>query len=170
MENDLTLYAGWIPERDTSYTIRHVDAESGEPFYEETGTGNSGDRIVIQPLDPSDPMYPADTEADAAHRFAVLGKEQSENIYTIVYKKKDVSVPEKPGIPEEPETPEEPKTLEEPEIPEKPETTDAAGIPDTGDRAHVVERLSMAAAAAGSGGVVLLCVRRIYAKLMRREE
>ena len=42
VENDLTLYAGWIPERDTSYTIRHVDAESGEPFYEEMGTGNSG--------------------------------------------------------------------------------------------------------------------------------
>ena len=158
MENDLTLYAGWIPERDTSYTIRHVDAESGEPFYEEMGTGNSGDRIVIQPLDPSDPMYPADTEADAAHRFAVLGKEQSENIYTIVYKKKDVSVPE------EPETP------EKPEVPEEPEITDAAEIPDTGDRAHVVERLAMAAVAAGSGGVVLLCVRRIYAKLMRREE
>ena len=75
-----------------------------------------------------------------------------------------MSVPEKPGIPEEPEIP------KEPEIPEKPETTDAAGIPDTGDRAHVVERLAMAAAAAGSGGVVLLCVRRIYAKLMRREE
>ena len=140
MENNLTLYAGWIPERDTLYTIRHMNAGSEEPFYEETGTGNSGDRIVIQPLDPSDPMYPADTEADAAHRFAVLGKEQSENIYTIVYKKKDVSVP------------------------------DAAEIPDTGDRAHVVERLAMAAVAAGSGGVVLLCVRRIYAKLMRREE
>ena len=96
VENDLTLYAGWIPERDTSYTIRHVDAESGEPFYEETGTGNSGDRIVIQPLDPSDPMYPAGAETDAVQQSAVLGKEQSENIYTIIYKKKDVSVPEKP--------------------------------------------------------------------------
>lgn len=55
-------------------------------------------------------------------------------------------------------------------VPEEPEIPDAAEIPDTGDRAHVVGRLAMAAVAAGSGGVVLLCVRRIYAKLMRREE
>ena len=131
-----------------------MNAESEEPFYEETGTGNSGDRIIIQPLDPSDPAYPAGVETDAAQQSAVLGKEQSENIYTIIYKKKDVSVPEKPGIPEGPE------------IPEKLETTDAAGIPDTGDRAHVVERLAMAAAADGSGWIVLLCIRRICAKLV----
>ena len=88
VEKDLTLYAGWVPERDTQYTIRHMNAGSEEPFYEETGTGNSGDRIVIQPLDPSDPMYPVDTEADAAQRFAVLEKEGLENVYTIVYKRK----------------------------------------------------------------------------------
>ena len=51
-----------------------------------------------------------------------------------------------------------------PEAPEEPE------IPDTGDRAHVVERLAMAAVAAGSGWLVLLCVRWIYAKLMRRKD
>ena len=51
-------------------------------------------------------------------------------------------------------------------VPEEPETTDVAGIPDTGDRAPVVERLAMAAAAAGSGWIVLLCIRRICAKLV----
>lgn len=101
-----------------------MNEESDEPFYEETGTGNSGDRIIIQPLDPSDPAYPAGAETDAEQQFAVLGKEQSENIYTIIYKKKDVSVP------------------------------------DTGDRTPVAVRLAMAAAAAGSGWIVLLCVRR----------
>ena len=81
-----------------------------------------------------------------------------------------MSVPEKSEVPEKPETPKEPEIPEKLETPEEPETPDAVEIPDTGDRAHVVERLAMAAVAAGSGGVVLLCVRRIYAKLMRREE
>ena len=63
-------------------------------------------------------------------------KEGLENVYTIVYKKKEVSVPEKPEIPADPE------------------------IPDTGDRAPVAVRLAMAAAAAGTGWIVLLCVRR----------
>ena len=130
VEDDLTLYAGWIPERDTSYTIRHVDAESGEPFYEEAGAGNGGDRIIVQPLDPSDPAYPAGAEAAAGQQFAVLEKDRSENIYTVIYKKKDVGVLEKPEI------------------------------PDTGDRAPVGVKLAMAAAAAGAGLAVLLCVRR----------
>jgi len=160
VEKDMTLYAGWIPERDTLYTIRHMNAGSEEPFYEEAGTGNSGDRIIIQPLDPSDPAYPGDAEADAAQRFAVLEKDKLENVYTIIYKKKDVSVSERPEAPEVPEKP------ETPEILEKSETMDVAGIPDTGDRAHVVERLAMAAAAVGSGWIVLLCIRRICAKLV----
>ena len=137
-----------------------MNAGSEEPFYEEAGTGNSGDRIIIQPLDPSDPAYPGDAEADAAQRFAVLEKDKLENVYTIIYKKKDVSVSERPEAPEVPEKP------ETPEILEKSETMDVAGIPDTGDRAHVVERLAMAAAAVGSGWIVLLCIRRICAKLV----
>lgn len=69
----------------------------------------------------------------------------------------DVSVPEEPEIPEAPE---------EPEVPEEPETPEVPGIPDTGDRLHVAGRLIMATVAAGAGWVVLLCVRRIYAKLV----
>lgn len=58
------------------------------------------------------------------------------------------------ALPEEPEIPKEPETTDAAEVPEKPE------IPDTGDRAPVAVRLAMTAAAAGTGWIVLLCVRR----------
>ena len=64
MEEDLILYAGWIPVEDTEYTIRHVEDESGSLFYEERGTGTRGDQIIVQPLDPLDPAYPADGEPE----------------------------------------------------------------------------------------------------------
>ena len=93
VEEDLTLYAGWIPVEDTEYTIRHVEDESGSLFYEERGTGTRGDQIIVQPLDPSDPAYPAGVEPEADQQQMVrLVKEKGGNVYTIRYgeRKEDI--------------------------------------------------------------------------------
>ena len=132
VEEDLTLYAGWIPEEDTEYTIRHVEDESGSLFYEERGTGTRGDRIIVQPLDPWDPAYPADREPEADQQQMVrLVKEKSGNVYTIRYKGRKAAV-----------------------LPDSSSSPDGSGeAPDTGDRAQAAGWFVMAAM--GLGGVVL---------------
>ena len=132
VEEDLTLYAGWIPEEDTEYTIRHVEDESGSLFYEERGTGTRGDRIIVQPLDPWDPAYPADREPEADQQQMVrLVKEKSGNVYTIRYKGRKAAV-----------------------LPDSSSSPDGSGeAPDTGDRAQAAGWFVMAAM--GLGGAVL---------------
>lgn len=132
VEEDLTLYAGWIPEEDTEYTIRHVEDESGSLFYEERGTGTRGDRIIVQPLDPWDPAYPADRESEADQQQMVrLVREKSGNVYTIRYKERKAAV-----------------------LPDSSSSPDDSGeAPDTGDRAQAAGWFVMAAM--GLGGVVL---------------
>ena len=132
VEEDLTLYAGWIPEEDTEYTIRHVEDESGSLFYEERGTGTRGDQIIIQPLDPSDPAYPADGEPEPDQQQMVrLVREKSGNVYTIRYKERKAAV-----------------------LPDSSSSPDGSGeAPDTGDRAQAAGWFVMAAM--GLGGVVL---------------
>lgn len=132
VEEDLTLYAGWIPEEDTEYTIRHVEDESGSLFYEERGTGTRGDRIIVQPLDPWDPAYPADREPEADQQQMVrLVKEKSGNVYTIRYKGRKAAV-----------------------LPDSSNNLDGSGeAPDTGDRAQAAGWFVMAAM--GLGGAVL---------------
>ena len=132
VEEDLTLYAGWIPEEDTEYTIRHVEDESGSLFYEERGTGTRGDRIIVQPLDPWDPAYPADREPEADQQQMVrLVKEKSGNVYTIRYKERKAAV-----------------------LPDNSSSPDGSGeAPDTGDRAQAAGWFVMAAM--GLGGAVL---------------
>lgn len=132
MEEDLTLYAGWIPEEDTEYTIRHVEDESGSLFYEERGTGTRGDRIIVQPLDPWDPAYPADREPEADQQQMVrLVKEEGGNVYTIRYRERKAAV-----------------------LPDSSNNPDGSGeAPDTGDRAQAAGWFVMAAM--GLGGLVL---------------
>lgn len=132
VEEDLTLYAGWIPEEDTEYTIRHVEDGSGSLFYEERGTGTRGDQIIIQPLDPSDPAYPAGVEPEADQQQMVrLVKEEGGNVYTIRYRERKAAV-----------------------LPDSSNNPDGSGeAPDTGDRAQAAGWFVMAAM--GLGGVVL---------------
>lgn len=132
VEEDLTLYAGWIPVEDTEYTIRHVEDESGSLFYEERGTGTRGDQIIVQPLDPSDPAYPADGEPEPDQQQMVrLVREKSGNVYTIRYKERKAAV-----------------------LPDSSSSPDGSGeAPDTGDRAQAAGWFVMAAM--GLGGVVL---------------
>ena len=132
VEEDLTLYAGWIPVEDTEYTIRHVEDESGSLFYEERGTGTRGDQIIVQPLDPSDPAYPADGEPEPDQQQMVrLVREKSGNVYTIRYKERKAAV-----------------------LPDSSNNPDGSGeAPDTGDRAQAAGWFVMAAM--GLGGVVL---------------
>lgn len=132
VEEDLTLYAGWIPEEDTEYTIRHVEDESGSLFYEERGTGTRGDRIIVQPLDPWDPAYPADREPEADQQQMVrLVKEEGGNVYTIRYRERKAAV-----------------------LPDSSNNPDGSGeAPDTGDRAQAAGWFVMAAM--GLGGAVL---------------
>ena len=132
VEEDLILYAGWIPVEDTEYTIRHVEDESGSLFYEERGTGTGGDQIIVQPLDPLDPAYPADGEPEPDQKQMVRrGRETSGNVYTIRYKERKAA-----GLPDSWSSP------------------DGSGeAPDTGDRAQAAGWFVMAAM--GLGGVVL---------------
>lgn len=93
VEEDLILYAGWIPVEDTEYTIRHVEDESGSLFYEERGTGTRGDQIIVQPLDPSDPAYPADGEPEPDQQQMVrLVREKSGNIILLLKLKSFIGV------------------------------------------------------------------------------
>lgn len=132
VEEDLILYAGWIPVEDTEYTIRHVEDESGSLFYEERGTGTRGDQIIVQPLDPLDPAYPADGEPEPDQQQMVrLVREKSGNVYTIRYKERKAAV-----------------------LPDSSSSPDGSGeAPDTGDRAQAAGWFVMAAM--GLGGVVL---------------
>lgn len=139
------VYAGWTPadrtvrfdvqadpEEDTEYTIRHVEDESGSLFYEEGGTGTRGDRIIVQPLDPWDPAYPADREPEADQQQMVrLVKEEGGNVYTIRYRERKAAV-----------------------LPDSSNNPDGSGeAPDTGDRAQAAGWFVMAAM--GLGGLVL---------------
>ena len=132
VEEDLILHAGWIPVADTEYTIRHVEDESGSLFYEERGTGTRGDQIIVQPLDPLDPAYPADGEPEPDQQQMVrLVREKSGNVYTIRYKERKAAV-----------------------LPDSSSSPDGSGeAPDTGDRAQAAGWFVMAAM--GLGGVVL---------------
>ena len=132
VEEDLTLYAGWIPEEDTEYTIRHVENGSGSLFYEERGTGTRGDQIIVQPLDPSDPAYPAGVEPEADQQQMVrLVKEKGGNVYTIRYGERKEEI-----------------------LLDNSNNPDGSGeAPDTGDRAQAAGWFVMAAM--GLGGVVL---------------
>lgn len=132
VEEDLILYAGWIPVEDTEYTIRHVEDESGSLFYEERGTGTRGDQIIVQPLDPLDPAYTADGEPEPDQQQMVrLVREKSGNVYTIRYKERKAAV-----------------------LPDSSSSPDGSGeAPDTGDRAQAAGWFVMAAM--GLGGVVL---------------
>ena len=109
-----------------------MEDESGSLFYEERGTGTRGDQIIVQPLDPWDPAYPADREPEADQQQMVrLVREKSGNVYTIRYKERKAAV-----------------------LPDSSSSPDGSGeAPDTGDRAQAAGWFVMAAM--GLGGVVL---------------
>ena len=83
-------FAGWYPVGDTAYTVRHMIEGEQEPFYEETGSGKSGDAVFARPLRATDERYPSDQylESESAGRKITL-KQDEDNTITFIYKKAD---------------------------------------------------------------------------------
>ena len=93
VETDMTLYAGWHPVGDTAYTVRHITEGKQEPFYEEAGTGKSGDGIFIRPLRASDAGYPSDQYLESrSGGIKMILKQEKANTVTFVYKKADLVI------------------------------------------------------------------------------
>ena len=87
---NVNVYAGWYPVGDTAYTVRHMIEGEQEPFYEETGSGKSGDAVFARPLRATDERYPSDQylESESAGRKITL-KQDEDNTITFIYKKAD---------------------------------------------------------------------------------
>ena len=83
-------FAGWYPVGDTAYTVRHMIEGEQEPFYEETGSGKSGDAVFARPFRATDERYPSDQylESESAGRKITL-KQDEDNTITFIYKKAD---------------------------------------------------------------------------------
>ena len=87
----MTLYAGWYPDGETTFTVRHIIDGEQEPFYEETGKGGLGDTVFVRSLEPGDPGYPADTNLVSGFESqkTTLQKDPDSNVFTVTYRKTD---------------------------------------------------------------------------------
>ena len=87
----MTLYAGWYPDGETTFTVRHIIDGEQEPFYEETGKGGLGDTVFVRSLEPGDLGYPADTNLVSGFESqkTTLQKDPDSNVFTVTYRKTD---------------------------------------------------------------------------------
>lgn len=87
----MTLYAGWHPVGETTFTVRHIIEGELEPFYGETGKGGFGDTVFVRSLEPEDQEYPADLKLVSGFESQkiTLKKEPDSNVFTVTYRKTD---------------------------------------------------------------------------------
>ena len=158
----MTLYVGWHPVGETTFTVRHIIEGELEPFYVETGKGGFGDTVFIRSLEPEDQEYPADLKLVSGFESQkiTLKKEPDSNVFTVTYRKTD----DGSGGANEKEPDEETENVaDEAEEQERHEITSSSGkeyeekereketVSATGDSGSTVGILMLAVTAAALG-------------------
>ena len=142
VNNDITLYAGWYPDMDAEYTVRHIIEGGQTPFYEETGMGKYGDTLFVRPLHALDEGYPSDVYLESGSEGETITLEEGKtNVLTITYREA------------EPVTDKGDATETEP-VPDKEDATETEPVTDKEDapEAETEEKPSGAGAAEPDNG------------------